>query len=134
MPVLPTPPNNNNNNKKKVSWGSLSKTLSFWILIILIPVVFMEFSSARNDPAPPIIYSQYDHELQTDNIKSVTIQAGRQIVGEFKNKIELGGHEVQKFTVKLPVENSDEEVDRLRAHNVQIEAKGENPGISMYVM
>ncbi|HZS59582.1 MAG TPA: ATP-dependent zinc metalloprotease FtsH [Gemmatimonadaceae bacterium] len=133
MPVLPTPPNNGNNNKKKVSWGSISKTLSFWILIILIPIVFIQFSSARNDPAPQIIYSQYDAQLQADNIKSVVIQAGR-ITGEFKNKVEYQGQERSKFTVKLPVENSDEELDRLRYHNVQIEAKGDNPGIGMYVM
>jgi cell division protease FtsH len=133
MPVLPTPPNNGNSNKKKVSWGSISKTLSFWILIILIPIVFIQFSSARNDPAPQIIYSQYDQQLQADNIKSVVIQAGR-ITGEFKNKIEYQGQERAKFTVKLPVENSDEELDRLRYHNVQIEAKGDNPGIGMYVM
>src|SRR5579859_6070969 len=134
MPVLPTPPNNgNNSNKKKVSWGSISKTLSFWILIILIPIVFIQFSSARNDPAPQIIYSQYDQQLQADNIKSVVIQAGR-ISGEFKNKVEYQGQERSKFTVKLPVENSDEELDRLRYHNVQIEAKGDNPGIGMYVM
>jgi cell division protease FtsH len=132
MPVLPTPPNNGN-NKKKVSWGSISKTLSFWILIILIPIVFIQFSSARNDPAPQIIYSQYDQQLQADNIKSVVIQAGR-ITGEFKNKVEYGGQERSKFTVKLPVENSDEELDRLRYHNVQIEAKGDNPGIGVYVM
>jgi cell division protease FtsH len=132
MPVLPTPPNGNN-NKKKVSWTSISKTLSFWILIILIPIVFIQFSSARNDPAPQIIYSQYDQQLQADNIKSVVMQAGR-LTGEFKNKVEYQGREMQKFTVKLPVENSDEELDRLRYHNVQIEAKGDNPGIGVYVM
>jgi cell division protease FtsH len=132
MPVLPTPPNNGN-NKKKVSWGSISKTLSFWILIILIPIVFIQFSSARNDPAPQIIYSQYDQQLQADNIKSVVMQAGR-LTGEFKNKVEYQGREMSKFTVKLPVENSDEELDRLRYHNVQIEAKGDNPGIGVYVM
>ena len=134
MPVLPSPPSNNNNNKKKFSWGSFSKTLSFWLLIILIPVAFIEFSNARTDPAPQIIYSQYDSQLQADNVKAVTIQAGRQLVGEFKNKVEIGGHDLQKFTVKLPVENSDAEVDRLRAHNVQIEAKGESNGIGVYVL
>jgi cell division protease FtsH len=135
MPVLPSPPsNNNNNNKKKFSWGSFSKTLSFWLLIILIPVAFIEFSNARSDPSPPIIYSDYDRQLQQDNVKSVQIQAGRQIQGEFRNKVEIDGKELQKFTVKLPVENSDDELDRLRAHNVRIEAKGESPGISVYVM
>ena len=43
MPV-PTPPKNGNNNG--FNWGRFSKTLSFWILIILIPVALIQMSGA----------------------------------------------------------------------------------------
>jgi cell division protease FtsH len=80
-------------------------------------------NNTRSDQPAAIIYSQYDQQLAQDNVKRVTIQSGRQVTGEFKQKVVLGGKEVQKFTVKLPLDNSDEEVDRLRAHNVELEAK-----------
>ena len=72
----PTPP------KKPFNLGRFSKTLSFWILVILIPVAFIQFSSSRGDSAPKINYSLYDQELQRDNLRRVTIQAGSQVVGE----------------------------------------------------
>ena len=34
--------------KKGTNWGRWSKTLSFWILVILIPVAFIQFSSVRS--------------------------------------------------------------------------------------
>ena len=37
MPV-PMPPK----NKKDFSWGRFSKTLSFWILILLVPVALIK--------------------------------------------------------------------------------------------
>ena len=83
----------------------------------------MQLSNNRNDQAVPLIYSQYDQQLSLDNVKRVTIQGGRQITGEFKQKVLMSGKDVTKFTVKLPVENSDDELNRLRAHNVEIEAK-----------
>jgi len=89
----------------------------------MVPVVFFEIANTRSDQPAAIIYSQYDQQLAQDNVKRVTIQSGRQVTGEFKQKVVLGGKEVQKFTVKLPLDNSDEEVDRLRAHNVELEAK-----------
>ena len=122
MPVLPTPPGNNSNNKKG-NWSRNSKTWAFWILLATVPVVFFEVASTRADQPAPLIYSQYDQQLAQDNVRRVTIQSGRQLTGEFKQKVVLGGKDVQKFTVKLPLENSDEEIDRLRAHNVELEAK-----------
>jgi len=77
----PTPP------KKPFNLGRFSKTLSFWILVILIPVAFIQFSSSRGDSAPKVNYSLYDQELQRDNLRKVTIQAGSQVVGEFKQPV-----------------------------------------------
>jgi cell division protease FtsH len=119
--ALPISPSSGNNNKKGNFFNS--KTVAFWILIILIPALFLELSSPRGEQPASVIYSQYDQQLAQDNVKRVTIQAGRQLTGEFKQKVTIGGKEVQKFTVKLPVENSDAELNRLRAHNVEIEAK-----------
>ena len=40
--MTPTP-------KKPFNWGRFSKTLSFWILVILIPVAILQFTGARGD-------------------------------------------------------------------------------------
>src|SRR5678816_4739729 len=90
----PTPP------KKPFNLGRFSKTLSFWILVILIPVAFIQFSSSRSDSAPDISYTLYDQELQRDNIKEVKIQAGSRVLGAFKQEVFVGQKAAKRFTLK----------------------------------
>src|SRR5688500_18133743 len=110
----PTPP------KKPFNLGRFSKTLSFWILVILIPVAFIQFSSSRSDSAPEINYSLYDQELQRDNLREVKIQAGSRVIGQFKQPVIVNNREAKRFTLKLPMENNPAELERLRAKNVTI--------------
>ena len=116
--------------KPSGNWGRLSKTLAFWILVILVPVAFIQFSSGRSDTAPSISYTKYDQQLQADNLAKVTITAGTTITGEFKQHVTIDGKDVKKFTTKLPVANSDRELDRLREKSVQIDAQDARPSIA----
>ena len=52
MPI-PMPPK----NKKEFSWGRFSKTLSFWILILLIPVVLIQLTGAKSEASKTISYT-----------------------------------------------------------------------------
>src|SRR5687768_1450557 len=115
--------------KGEMNWTRVSKTLSFWILIILIPFAFIKFSGARSEPAPTISYSEYDAQLARGNITKVNIQAGKQILGEFRDKVVVNKRSVARFNVRLPVADSEKEVDRLRAANVEIEAQDARPSI-----
>jgi cell division protease FtsH len=121
--------------KKGFNWGRFSKTLSFWILIILIPVAFIQLSNGRGDQATTITYSQYDQELARDNVAKVTIQGGKVVTGEFKNRIMgAGGREVKKFNTRLPVEDSEDEVKRLREKGVVIDAQDARPSPIAYLL
>jgi len=65
---LPMPP-----KKKEFSWGRFSKTLSFWILILLIPVVLIQLSGQKSEASKPVSYSTYRQQLEAGNISKVTI-------------------------------------------------------------
>src|ERR671914_211705 len=110
MPV-PMPPK----NKKDFSWGRFSKTLSFWILILLVPVALIQLSNARTEAAPQIYYTKYREELARNNVREVVIQAGKTIRGKFRDRVDVQGRSVSAFTTQLPVADSDEEVKELRA-------------------
>jgi len=129
MPVTMPP-----KNKKEFSWGRFSKTLSFWILILLIPVVLIQLSGARGDAAKEITYTQYKDELDHDNIAKVTIQAGKVVTGDFKQRTNVNGADTRKFTVRLPVENSEKEVERLNDHGVQIAAQDARVSVTAWVL
>src|SRR5690348_8012441 len=138
MPV-PMPPKNDKNkpnkgNNKGTNWGRLSKTLSFWILVIMIPVALVQLSGARADAAPEISYTQYKALLAQDNIAEVTVTAGKNVVGDFKQKEIIGGKEAKKFTVQLPVANSQAEIDELRSHDVKINSQDAKPSLMAWVI
>jgi cell division protease FtsH len=121
----------NKTPKKPTNWSKVSKQLSFWVFVILVPVAIIQFSGKGSDAAPEIPYTpQYDQELQKNNIDKVTIQAGRLLTGEFKSKVPVKGRLVQKFKVMLPTENSSDEVARLREHGVQIQAEDARPSFT----
>jgi cell division protease FtsH len=128
MPVTIPP------KKKEFSWGRFSKTLSFWILILLIPVVLIQLSGARGDQAKEITYTQYKDERDHDNIAKVMIQAGKVVTGDFKQKVTIGGTEAKRFTVRLPVENSEKEVEELNKHNVTISAQDARVSVTAWVL
>ncbi|MFL5636103.1 MAG: ATP-dependent zinc metalloprotease FtsH, partial [Gemmatimonadaceae bacterium] len=113
------------------NWSKVSKQLSFWVFVILVPVAIIQFSGKGSDAAPEIPYTpSYDEQLQRNNIDKVTIQAGRLLTGEFKEKVPIKGRLVQRFKVTLPTENSSDEVTRLREHHVQIQAEDARPSFT----
>ncbi len=120
----------NKNPKKPTNWSKVSKQLSFWVFVILVPVAIIQFSGKGADAAPEISYTQYDDQLQKNNVDKVTIQAGRLLTGDFKQKVNVKGHEVQKFRSLLPTENSSDEITRLRDHGVQIQAEDARPSLT----
>ncbi|MFN8876567.1 MAG: ATP-dependent metallopeptidase FtsH/Yme1/Tma family protein, partial [Gemmatimonadota bacterium] len=119
-----------NSPKKKFNWGRFSRTLSFWILFILISVAFVQFSMGRGDQAPPISYTQFKQELDRDNVARVTIQGGTVAVGEFKSKLLVKGREVKKFTTRLPVQNSEALITKLDEKGVEVEGAEQKQPLS----
>src|SRR5687768_14686292 len=92
-------------------WGGRSKALSFWALVILVPLIFLKLSGGGREQTPEIDYTRYDTELARNNIKSVVIQAGNKVTGEFREKIPFDGKEVTKFTTLLPITDSEAEIN-----------------------
>jgi len=121
--------------KRDSSIGKWSKTFAFWILIILVPIALLQLVGARNEQAPKISYApQYVGELERDNIKSVVIQAGKYVQGEFRSRVSINGREVKKFTTNFPAENSEKEVEALRARSVAIEAQDRPAPITQWII
>jgi cell division protease FtsH len=114
----------NKNPKKQTNWSRISKNVSFWVFVILVPVAIIQFSGKGSDVAPEISYTEYTGQLLRDNVDKVTIQGGQSLTGDFKQKVAVkGGRLVQKFKVLLPMENSSDDLKQLVAHGVQIQAE-----------
>ncbi len=122
MPPKTAPEDKNN-------WSRRSKSLAFWILVILVPVAFIEFSSGQRDAATEIDDTQYQVQLAKDNISKVTIIAGKQVLGDFRTPVTIERRPVSKFTTQMAIANSEKEIEKLREKNVQISAQDARPPI-----
>ena len=131
MPV-PVPPKNGNN--KGFNWGRFSKTLSFWILIILIPVALIQLSGTRADSAAEIRYDQYRQQLNAGNIKEVVVQGGKNVTGTFREPQVIGNKPSSHFLIQFPAANSPQEIDLLMSKGVQITSQDQRPGLMAYVI
>ncbi|HKG90352.1 MAG TPA: ATP-dependent zinc metalloprotease FtsH [Gemmatimonadaceae bacterium] len=129
----PIPPSSPQGPKRPFNWGRFSKTASFWILIVLIPVAFFQLSSGRGEQSMLVSYTRYSEELERDNVAKATVQAGRAIQGEFRQPVTDNGHQGRKFNVRLPIADWAEEMQRLREHKVLIDAQPEKQGFGAYL-
>jgi cell division protease FtsH len=126
MPVLPN--GGSSPNKGGFNWGKFSKTLAFWVLIILIPVTFVTLTGRGMDQAPEISYTDYAREVAKGNVAKAVITDGKRIQGETKTAIQGDqGREYRRFVTNLPSAITDGELDRLRNAGVQIIAKDARP-------
>src|SRR5947207_3451391 len=129
MPA-PQPPK----NKREMNWSKFSKTFAFWILILLIPVALIQLSGNRAEQSPKINYTLYRDQLARDNIKSVLIQGGKYITGEFRGPVNVSGRMVRKFTTNLPAENSEKEIEALSQRGVAIESQDKGPSVAAWIL
>src|SRR6478752_4087927 len=134
MPVPMSPKNGNKNNNKGFNWGRFSKTLSFWVFILLIPVVLIQLAGPRGDATTEINYTEYRAQLAANNIKDVTVSAGKNITGTFRQATVIGQKTAKRFSLQLPVANSQSEIDQLTARGVTITGTDAKPNLLSVVV
>jgi cell division protease FtsH len=133
MPV-PMSPKNGNKNNKGFNWGRFSKTLSFWVFILLIPVVLIQLAGPRSEATTEVNYTEYKSQLAKDNIKDVTVSAGKNITGTFRQPTVIGQKTAKRFSLQLPVANSQGEIDQLQARGVTITGTDAKPNLLSVVV
>ena len=97
---LPPPP-------PKFSLARLSKTVAFWMILILVTVVFFQLTARKGGDAPEISYSDFQAALDRGNVGKVEIVALQDLRGEFKSPEQIDNKPVLRFTVQLPFQASE---------------------------
>jgi cell division protease FtsH len=121
MPQNPTPPTPPSN------FGRLSKTIAFWVLVILVPVFIIQYAGGKPDGTSEVNSSEFARQLEAGNIKTVTVVGGKTVAGEYKAPVMVDGRPIRKFETMLPGEYSDKLDERLRAQGVEVKAQAPSP-------
>jgi cell division protease FtsH len=92
-------------------WSRISKTASFWILIILLPLLFLNLLPGREETSYELTYTEFRAELADGNIHSVTVIDQSRIEGEFRSSVTRDGTDFDEFHTNLlgPITESLEE-------------------------
>ena len=91
-PTIPNPP------KKPANWGRASKTLAFWLVVVLIPVLLLQFTGAGRRDAAKISYTRFTQEVERGNVKEVVVRGGTDVTGVFNTPVNAGSGRAPRRT------------------------------------
>jgi len=121
------------NGKPPFPWKRSSRTLIFWVALITLSALLVNYYSFSRDEGVEITYTEFIEQLEADNVSTVTI-VDRTMKGEFKVEVlkTVGNksRKVSDFQLLLPTKDPDAIIPRLEDHNVVIKAEEEmrSPG------
>ncbi len=124
-PSMPQPP------KKPANWGRASKTIAFWLVVILIPVLLLQFTGAGRGDATDITDTTFRQQVALGNVKTAIFSGATTINGEFKSKVPLGrgNRAIDHYSTQLAAPASDKIVEDLTAKNVQVSREKEGASL-----
>jgi cell division protease FtsH len=112
--------------KSPFSWKRSSRTLVFWIALITISALLVNYYSFSRDVAAELTYSEFLEQLDSDNVASVTF-IERTVEGAFKvdvlKTVNNRARPVKEFRLLLPTSEPGDLLARLEARKVEIKAK-----------
>jgi cell division protease FtsH len=101
MPA-PTPPNTPP-EKGAFNWARFSKTVSFWVFLLLIPVIALTMVGAKGEMVKMNYSPDFRAQVADSNIQSVEVR-GDYITGQFKTALELNSKKYARFSTQYPKE------------------------------
>ncbi len=104
-------------------WSRLSRTASFWILLILLPLLLINFFWSQEDTVLQLSTSEFNTEWQGGNVHSILITDGVKVEGEFRTPVSRDEVEFREFKTELPSEVSEARVEAFEAQGIAVTAE-----------
>ncbi len=112
----------NRPGKEGSRFARFSRGASFWIIIFLIPLFIINVLTSRRTDSTELTYTEFEQQLQNGNISEVTITDGKRVDGKLRAPIAGKEGQVQEFWTLLPVKDSEQILNSLTEHNVNVAA------------
>jgi cell division protease FtsH len=111
--------------KEEFPWKKASRTLIFWLILILISITVFQYYARGKKEVLPVSYTLFMEELEKGNIKTVTL-VEKDVEGEFAQSITHTDGKVtkqyQKFKLHLPFDDP-ELLKKMEEKKVEIKAE-----------
>jgi cell division protease FtsH len=126
--------------QKPGGFGRVSKALAFWLLVFLVPVAFLQFSSTKGSAAVKLDYSPFIAQVKDKNVSKITVISSPTEVkakGEFIREVTPPGgtRPAKNFITQLPGRDfSDRDRALLEENNVAIAAEEARPSFGTFLL
>jgi cell division protease FtsH len=107
-------------------WARNSRTLSFWVLFILVSVMLVQFFAPQERDAAELSTSQLLEQLQDGNVDSVTVVGGKNLEGTLRSPILKEDEEYRRFRSEWTVRDDPGLLATLQDYDVAY-IDGEEP-------
>jgi len=113
-------------NNDRLTRGS--KNLALWALIILMSVLAIQFLRGADNEYAEISWTEFEEQLASDNVFSVTVVGARTLRGELRNEVPIGEESVTQFRALAPFAADSDLAQRLRDQGVVVDAEEAQTG------
>ncbi len=113
-PIRPDPGNR---------WARLSKTAAFWMLMVLIFLMAMQFVRGQDGAVAELNHTEYKAQLDAGNISKITVIGDRRVEGELRAPVVRDGAELREFETILPSDMTDGMLEQLDNEGVVVVAE-----------
>ncbi len=116
-------------------WARNSRTLSFWVLFILVSIMLVQLFGPRQPDAATLEYSEFLRAMEGGNVESVTIIEGKKVEGVLRTPVEgPQGNDVTRFVMTLPTRDPESFITRLEANDVSVKGEEASQNWWAYVL
>ncbi len=116
----------------KFEWKRAARTLSFWVLLIIVVMVISSYLSPTREEAEFVNYSKYRELLEQGMIQSAVI-IDREFTGKLSRPMQLEGEPATEFKTFLPFVD-DEMVAEWSEAGIDVEFKEKTTNWFGYVL
>jgi cell division protease FtsH len=122
---MPDPGGRDGNDANR--WARNSRTLSFWVLFVLISLLLVQFFSPAQRDAAELSVSELTQQLEQANVDSVTVVGGKKLEGTLRNPIAADGEQTtRRFVTQWTTADDPSLLEKLQAADVSYIA-GDEP-------
>jgi cell division protease FtsH len=107
----------------------MSRTASFWVLLLLLSFVAMQMFRGQQDGSAEFSYTEFRAQLEASNVDSVVVVQGNRIEGELKSPLRVDGQDYVRFRTMLPGEIQETLLARMEEQGVIISAEPDRQGL-----
>jgi cell division protease FtsH len=112
----------------------LSKNLALWVLVALLAMALFQMMRRQGSPSQEFTYTDFNRELGKNNIARVEVIDGKRLQGDFRSPVVQGGTPAERFTVLLPIKDSEDFLKRIEDAGVPISAKEPKGGLTTIII